>query len=69
MRQRTTEFYETMCNKFKDSAKVWLLYAVFLQKSGQLDAMRKLMSRALNALPKRKRIHLIFMQLLHFRYD
>eukprot|EP00698_Gefionella_okellyi_P024672 TRINITY_DN8771_c0_g1_i1.p1 TRINITY_DN8771_c0_g1~~TRINITY_DN8771_c0_g1_i1.p1 ORF type:complete len:1836 (-),score=578.71 TRINITY_DN8771_c0_g1_i1:2327-7834(-) len=57
--QKTAQLFETITQKFKDSAKVWLLYGAFLQKTDNADAMRKLLPKALAALPKRKHLKVI----------
>jgi len=54
--QQCEKTYETMVQKFKDSAKVWTQYAGFKSRTNDLEGMRHLLPRALKLVPKRKRM-------------
>ncbi|OLY77852.1 rRNA biogenesis protein rrp5 [Smittium mucronatum] len=62
------ETYQTMCKKFKTSAKVWIKYFEFCLKT-QKDS-NAIMKRSLECLPKRKHIKVISKYAgLSFKYN
>jgi len=57
--QLAEELYKAMTKKFKQSWQIWLRYAQFHLKSlYSIEGARKVLERALQALPKSKRTSL-----------
>jgi len=52
--QLATTVYDKCSKKFGHSKKVWLAYIAFLYRIGNLETARKILPRALEALPRRK---------------
>ena len=44
-----------MTKRFKDTARVWTQYGLFLMKQGRPDAARKVLEKSLRALIKKQR--------------
>ena len=55
IRQKTEEQYKRTCKKFGQSSKVWTLFCEYYLRRGLADEARKLLSRSLQSLEKRKR--------------
>lgn len=53
--QQAEELYHTMLKRFRQEKSVWLKYASFLLKQGQVEATHRLLERALKALPTKER--------------
>ncbi|KAI6007158.1 hypothetical protein EDD15DRAFT_2209398 [Pisolithus albus] len=53
------EQYKRTCKKFGQSSKVWTLFAEHYLRCGRLEEARKLLSRSLQSLEKRKHIKTI----------
>jgi predicted RNA-binding protein with RPS1 domain/Tfp pilus assembly protein PilF len=51
--------YTTMCKKFVGSVRVYLAYARFLVDQGNVAAFRKLLDRAVTALPSREHLSIV----------
>ncbi|XP_053927644.1 protein RRP5 homolog [Cuculus canorus] len=67
--KQAEELYHTMLKRFRQEKSVWLKYASFLLKQGQIDATHRLLERALKALPTKEHVDVIsrFAQ-LEFRF-
>ncbi|NWH63268.1 RRP5 protein, partial [Geococcyx californianus] len=67
--KQAEELYHTMLKRFRQEKSVWLKYASFLLKQGQIDATHRLLDRALKALPTKEHVDVIsrFAQ-LEFRF-
>jgi rRNA biogenesis protein RRP5 len=67
--EKAQETYNVMIKKFRTSAKIWKQYAAFLVKNQKLEEFRQAMTKATNALPKKKRkklseVLILFLDLL-----
>jgi rRNA biogenesis protein RRP5 len=58
--QKAEEQYQRTCKKFGQSSKVWTLFSEYYLRKGDLEDSRKLLSRCLQSLDKRKRKRAIF---------
>ncbi|KAF5385433.1 hypothetical protein D9757_005443 [Collybiopsis confluens] len=54
--QKAEEQYKRTCKKFGQSSKVWTLFAEYYLQRGDIEDARRLLSRALQSLEKRKRM-------------
>ncbi|KAI6047791.1 hypothetical protein EDC04DRAFT_2555890 [Pisolithus marmoratus] len=57
--EKAEEQYKRTCKKFGQSSKVWTLFAEHYLRRGRLEEARKLLSRSLQSLEKRKHIKTI----------
>ncbi|XP_037761693.1 protein RRP5 homolog isoform X2 [Chelonia mydas] len=67
--QQADDLYNTMLKRFRQEKSVWLKYATFLLKRGQVEATHRLLERALKGLPDKEHVDVIskFAQLeFHF---
>uniref|UniRef100_A0A8C3PDN6 Protein RRP5 homolog n=1 Tax=Chrysemys picta bellii TaxID=8478 RepID=A0A8C3PDN6_CHRPI len=67
--QQADDLYNTMLKRFRQEKSVWLKYATFLLKRGQVEATHRLLERALKGLPNKEHVDVIskFAQLeFHF---
>uniref|UniRef100_A0A8C8RCI3 Protein RRP5 homolog n=1 Tax=Pelusios castaneus TaxID=367368 RepID=A0A8C8RCI3_9SAUR len=67
--KQADNLYNTMLKRFRQEKSVWLKYATFLLKQGQIEATHKLLERALRGLPDKEHVDVIakFAQLeFHF---
>ncbi|KIJ65006.1 hypothetical protein HYDPIDRAFT_175081 [Hydnomerulius pinastri MD-312] len=58
-REKAEEQYKRTCKKFSQSSKVWTLFCEHYLRHGQLEEARKLLSRSLQSLEKRKHLKTI----------
>ncbi|KAF7310754.1 hypothetical protein HMN09_00618400 [Mycena chlorophos] len=56
---KAEEQYQRTCKKFGQSSKVWTLFAEFYLRQGNIEESRKLLSRSLQSLEKRKHLKTI----------
>ncbi|CAM4605828.1 unnamed protein product [Caretta caretta] len=67
--QQADDLYNTILKRFRQEKSVWLKYATFLLKRGQVEATHRLLERALKGLPDKEHVDVIskFAQLeFHF---
>ncbi|XP_074855331.1 protein RRP5 homolog isoform X2 [Carettochelys insculpta] len=67
--QEADDLYNRMLKRFRQEKSVWLKYATFLLKRGQIQATHRLLERALKGLPDKEHVDVIskFAQLeFHF---
>ncbi|KAG6336141.1 hypothetical protein ID866_2951 [Astraeus odoratus] len=57
--EKAEEQYKRTCKKFGHSSKVWTLFAEHYLRRGQVEEARRLLSRSLQSLEKRKHIKTI----------
>ncbi|KFQ38763.1 Protein RRP5, partial [Mesitornis unicolor] len=57
--KQAEELYHTMLKRFRQEKSVWLKYAAFLLKQGQIEATHRLLERALKALPTKEHVDVI----------
>ncbi|KAK7468703.1 rRNA biogenesis protein rrp5 [Stygiomarasmius scandens] len=57
--QKAEEQYKKTCKKFGYSSKVWTLFAEHYLRRGEIEESRKLLSRSLQSLEKRKHLKTI----------
>jgi rRNA biogenesis protein RRP5 len=58
-KEKAEEQYKRTCKKFGQSSKVWTLFCEYYLKRGDVEQARKLLSRSLQSLEKRKHLKTI----------